>query len=88
MNSIERVLAASRVIVNHRVTAYGECTCGDLCWTTVHVAEALDKAGLLCALVEHLQHTEVGQSGAGRLVGYGDTSTSSSSHPPKEGPNT
>jgi len=61
MTARERTQAAARVITAHRpYTAQssrsGFCRCETpfmaKAWTPLHVAEALDEAGLLCALRE------------------------------------
>lgn len=56
MTKNQRVLAAERVIANHRsVVALfsrdGDCRCG-VPWSSRHMAEMLDTAGLLCALAD------------------------------------
>ena len=52
MTAKERTQAAARVIGAHlRVRDnHGICRCGKQ-WHPLHVAQELDKAGLLCALV-------------------------------------
>jgi len=55
MTAEERVQAAAQIITDHRASSFlleptGYCRCGKL-WTPLHVANMLDKAGLLCALV-------------------------------------
>lgn len=63
---VARTLAAAVVITNHRSRPQG-CECGKQ-WSPLHVAEELEKADLLCALKT--------AAGPGRLVGYGNTSSS------------
>jgi len=52
MTAKERTRAAARIITAHlRVRdSHGACHCGKE-WHPLHVAQELDKAGLLCALV-------------------------------------
>ena len=56
MTAKERTQAAARIITAHRATSSRSftrywCRCNQL-WSPLHVAQELDKAGLLCALVE------------------------------------
>lgn len=53
MTAKERTQAAARIITAHPKpirTCY--CHCRHVWWSPLHVAQELDKAGLLCALAE------------------------------------
>ena len=57
MNKKQRTAVAAKVIQAHRsnrLPGAANCVCGKD-WNPLHVAKALDEAGLLCSLVEETE---------------------------------